>query len=92
MSEKEVELRSNELEYVLKRNGEKAAFDSEKIVNAIKKAGFETGEFTEADARHIAYKVLKVLKHRKNSETPDIEQIQEIVEQVLIGENYFKTA
>ncbi|MDR0968386.1 MAG: ribonucleoside triphosphate reductase [Holosporaceae bacterium] len=86
------DLEINELKYILKRNGEKVAFDSEKIVNAIRKAGIETGEFTEADARHIAYKVIKVLKRRRNHETPDIEQIQDIVEQVLIGENYFKTA
>ncbi|MDR2107238.1 MAG: ribonucleoside triphosphate reductase [Holosporaceae bacterium] len=84
---------SDEPKYVLKRNGAKVTFDSEKIVNAIRKAGLETGEFGEAEARHITFKVLKVLKHRKNNrDTPDIEQIQDIVEQVLINENYFKTA
>ncbi|MDR1334099.1 MAG: ribonucleoside triphosphate reductase [Holosporaceae bacterium] len=89
---RESNFHSNELLYVLKRNGAKVDFDPEKIVNAIRKAGIETGEFTEADARHLTYKVLKVLKHRENSDTPDIEQIQDIVEQVLINENYFKTA
>ncbi|MCR5224939.1 MAG: ribonucleoside triphosphate reductase [Alphaproteobacteria bacterium] len=78
--------------FVLKRNGAKVAFDSEKIVNAVKKAGMETGEFTEADARHITFKVVKILKHKYSNETPDIEQIQDIVEEVLISENYFKTA
>ncbi|MDR0677469.1 MAG: ribonucleoside triphosphate reductase [Holosporaceae bacterium] len=78
--------------HVLKRNGAKTDFDSEKIVNAIKKAGIETREFGEEEARHLTFKVLKVLKHRENRETPDIEQIQDIVEQVLIGENYLKTA
>lgn len=78
--------------YVLKRNGAKVDFDSEKIVNAVAKAGQETGEFTEAEARHLTFKVIKVLKHRENRDVPDIEQIQDIVEQVLINENYFRTA
>ncbi|MDR1982667.1 MAG: ribonucleoside triphosphate reductase [Holosporaceae bacterium] len=88
----ELDVRSAEPMYVLKRNGAKVDFDPEKIVNAVKRAGFETGEFSEADARHITFKVIKVLKYRGNQETPDIEQIQDIVEQVLINENYFKTA
>ncbi|GHU11802.1 anaerobic ribonucleoside triphosphate reductase [Alphaproteobacteria bacterium] len=78
--------------FVIKRDGTKVEFDSEKIVNAIRKAGLETGEFAEAEARHITFKVLKVLKHKYDDALPDIEQIQDIVEQVLIGENYFKTA
>jgi ribonucleoside-triphosphate reductase len=86
------DIRSAEPMYVLKRNGAKVDFDPEKIVSAVKRAGFETGEFSEADARHITFKVIKVLKHRGNQETPDIEQIQDIVEQILISENYFKTA
>ncbi|MDR3155881.1 MAG: ribonucleoside triphosphate reductase [Holosporaceae bacterium] len=78
--------------FVLKRDGTKVPFDQEKIVNAIRKAGIETGEFTEADARHITFKVLKILKHRSDDSIPDIEQIQDLVEQALINENYFKTA
>ncbi|MDR2681664.1 MAG: ribonucleoside triphosphate reductase [Holosporaceae bacterium] len=78
--------------FVIKRDGTKVKFDSEKIVNAVRKAGIETGEFTEAEARHITFKVLKVLKHASNNELPDIERIQDIVEQVLINENFFKTA
>ncbi|MDR2781889.1 MAG: ribonucleoside triphosphate reductase [Holosporaceae bacterium] len=92
VANKGFDLKSEEPLYVLKRNGAKVDFNSEKIVNAIKKAGIETGEFTEADAQHLTYKVLKILRHRKDQNTPDIEQIQDIVEQVLIGENYFKTA
>jgi ribonucleoside-triphosphate reductase len=78
--------------FVIKRDGSKMAFDIEKIVNAIRKAGMETNEFSEAEARHITFKVLKVLKHSFRDEIPDIERIQDIVEQVLISENFFKTA
>ena len=79
-------------EYVLKRNGAKVPFDAEKIVQAVKRAGAETQEFSEEEARYIAFKIVKILKHKFPHETPDIEQIQDIVEQELISENYFKTA
>lgn len=84
--------RLNELNFVLKRDGEKVAFDPEKIVQAILNAGRETGEFSEAEARHLTFKVIKILKHQFRNDIPGIEQIQDIVEQVLIGENFFKTA
>lgn len=79
-------------EFVFKRNGTKVKFDSEKVVNAIKAAGVETGEFDEDDARHLTFEVIKVLKHRFDRNIPDIEEIQDIVEQVLINANYFQTA
>ncbi len=85
-------LSKNELNFVLKRNGAKVKFNEEKIVNAIKAAGIETGEFDEKEARHLAFNVVKILQHRSEQEIPDIEKIQDIVEQVLINENYFKTA
>lgn len=79
-------------QFVIKRDGKKVPFDSEKIVTAIKKSGIETGEFGEEEARHIAFKVVKILIHKYKSEIPDIEQIQDIVEEAIITENYFKTA
>lgn len=78
--------------FVFKRDGAKVAFDIEKIVNAIRKAGIETGEFGEEEARFISFKVMKVLQHKYDAEIPTIEQIQDIVEETLIGENFFKTA
>jgi ribonucleoside-triphosphate reductase len=81
-----------ETESIFKRNGAKVAFNSAKIVTAIKKAGAETGEFSEEEAQHLTFKVLKVLKHKMRNKTPDIEQIQDIIEQVLINENFLKTA
>ena len=55
-------------------------FDSEKIVNAIKKSRLETGEFGEAAAWHITFKVVKILTHKYKNEIPDIEQIHDLVE------------
>ena len=78
--------------YIIRRTGERVSFDLEKIVEAIKKAGIETGEFGEDEAKRLAQKVLNIIHHRESTDTPDIEEIQDIVEEVIAGENYFKTA
>ena len=56
------------------------------------KAGQATSEFSEQEAWLLTAKVLKVLEHKFSESLPSIEQIQDIVEQVLISDNYFKTA
>ena len=81
------------LSEVVKRDGEKQTFDASRIVAAISKAGVATGEFGEDEATLLAGQVLKVLKHRfAGAVVPTIEQIQDVVEQVLISSNYYKTA
>ncbi|WP_445083892.1 ATP cone domain-containing protein [Candidatus Vondammii sp. HM_W22] len=77
---------------VIKRDGLQAHFDAEKIVSAIKHAGLASDEFTEEEAQLLAAQVLKVLRHRYAVSTPEIEQIQDVVEQVLITSNHHRTA
>lgn len=78
---------------VIKRDGEKHAFDVSKIAVAISRAGEATGEFNSDEAWLLTRQVVKVLKHRfAYGVIPTIEQIQDIVEQVLISSNYYKTA
>ena len=79
-------------EQVTKRDGTLAPFDSSRIYNAILKAGTSTNEFGEQEAWLLTAKVLKVMEHKFNESLPTIEQIQDIVEQVLISDNYFNTA
>ena len=80
------------IESVTKRDGTLAPFDSNKIFNAILKAGTTTGEFGEPESWLLTAQVLKVLKHKYAESLPSIESIQDIVEQVLISSNYFATA
>lgn len=80
------------IESVTKRDGTLAPFDSNRIYNAILKAGTSTNEFGEREAWLLTGQVLKVLKHKFAESLPSIEQIQDIVEQVLISANYFATA
>lgn len=79
-------------EEITKRDGTLAPFDSTKIYNAILKAGTSTGEFGEQESWLLTAKVLKVMEHKFAESLPSIEQIQDIVEQVLISDNYFQTA
>jgi len=76
---------------VRKRDGTSAPFDAGRIEAAILKAGRASGEFDVAEATLLTAQVLKVLAHTDDSE-PDIERIQNIVEQALISANHLKTA
>ena len=78
---------------VIKRDGERIAFDASRIAAAITKAGEATTEFGAEEAWLLTQQVVKVLKYRfSNTIAPGIEQIQDVVEQVLISSNYYKTA
>lgn len=77
---------------IIKRNGESAAFDDGKIRTAIERAGKATGEFDSPEAHLLAIQAIKVVAHRFQESSPQIEQIQDVVEQVLISANHFATA
>jgi len=77
---------------IRKRDGILVPFDSSKIKNAIAKAGKATGEFDHFEAELLTVQAIKVLAHSHRSGIPEIEQVQDIVEHVLIVSNYLKTA
>ena len=77
---------------VTKRDGTLVPFDSDKIYNAILKAGVSTGEYDESESALLLAQVLKVLTHKYAESLPSIENIQDVVEQVLISANHFATA
>lgn len=77
---------------IIKRNGEKARFDAEKIVTAITKAGSASGEFDATVARRLCTRVLTVAHEIFRESVPSVEEIQDIVEEMLIASLYRKTA
>ena len=78
---------------VRKRDGSEAPFDADKICTAVLQAGRASGEFDQSEAQLLAAQVVKVLVHTGYREqVPEIERIQDIVEQVLISANHLKTA
>ena len=77
---------------ITKRDGTLADFDSDKIYNAILREGENTAEFGGDDEWVLNGQVLKILSHKFDESLPSVEDIQDIVEEVLISNNYFKTA
>lgn len=93
MSKESIELVSRSLPLnIIKRNGTIISFDSEKITYAIQRAGEDTKEFGRDEAELITAQTLKVLQHKFEGVEPTIEDVQDIIEQVLISLNHFKTA
>ena len=77
---------------VVKRDGTIVAFDAVKIADAIRRAGQATGEFSAEEARRLTALVVKVLAYRHAGAVPEIENIQDVVEQTLIAADHFRTA
>lgn len=77
---------------IIKRNGDYAAFDPSRIRAAVQRAGQATGEFGAEEAERLTGRIIKILIHKFRDAPPPIEQIQDVVEHVLLSEDYFETA
>jgi len=77
---------------VVKRDGQRMAFDAGKIRSALLRAGQASSEYGESEADLLTAQVLKVLRHSFRNTPPDIERIQDVAEQSLIASNHFQTA
>ena len=78
---------------VIKRDGSKVEFDPKRIFNAIVKAAEATAEFGEAEAQQITDTVENFLKSSKEyQDEVSVETIQDLVENSLMSDGYFKTA
>ncbi len=93
-TEKEIEIRS-----IVKRSGRIARFREEKIAVAVSKAFSVTGEGSERDAKKVAKKVATLLTRRarqlakeKKQYVPQIEEVQDTVEKVLMILDFDETA
>ncbi len=77
-------------EKIIKRDGRKIKFRQEKITNAIFKAFMATGEGRKKDAKEISDTVVKKLE--KSRRTPQVEEVQDLVEITLMSLGYYRTA
>jgi ribonucleoside-triphosphate reductase len=80
------------IEQIKKRDSRIVEFDSSKITAAITKAGQATGEFAEREAKKMTLRVLTLAHELRLGPTPEVEEIQDIVERVLLDSPYYKTA
>lgn len=77
---------------IRKRDGRQAPFDAGKITAAIAKAGSATGEFDETVARRLSTRVILLARDVMGYDTPSVEGIQDLVEDVLLASPFRKTA
>jgi len=80
------------LEKIKKRDGRIVEFDSSKITAAIFKAGRATGEFDEREAKKLTLQVLTLTHEIRLKDVPEVEEIQDIVERILLDSPFYKTA
>jgi ribonucleoside-triphosphate reductase len=77
---------------IQKRNGQIVSFDKSKIAKAIAKAGLASGEFADDMAEVLTLRVMNLALQVIADEVPEVELIQDIVEDVLLASPYKKTA
>jgi len=77
---------------VIKRDGQRADFDAAKIRSALLRAGQASGEFNDTEADLLTAQAVKILIHSFRGSPPEIERIQDVVEQSLIAANHLQTA
>jgi len=85
--------KKNQVLKVVKRSGKVVSFDQRKITIAVAKAFAATGEGDFKDAQRVSEKVAQLLnKNHKKGYLPEIEEIQDLVERVLMILDFDETA
>ena len=79
-------------EEIKKRDGRVVPFEPAKITAAIAAAGKATGEFTAREARKLTLRVLTLAHEMRLGPVPEVEEIQDIVERVLLDSPFVQTA
>ena len=90
----EAELKEkNHIEKIQKRDGRVVVFEQEKIEQAVHKAVVAANQGDGDVSKRVTDKVVSLMNRRfKKGEVPNIEQIQDIVEEALILEDLVDTA
>ena len=83
---------NNIFKKIRKRDGAVVNFDSSKISSAIAKAGEATGEYDKTQASKLSLRVLNLAHEMGIGPIPDVEEIQDVVERVLIDSPFYKSA
>lgn len=84
-----------EITHIIKRDYSTSPFVLEKITSAIEKAMQAVGNGTHKDAEIISMQVYEAMLNRKEADpgyTPTVEQVQDIVEDKLMGSTFHNVA
>lgn len=82
----------NEIKYCKKRDGVIVSFEKNRITSAINKAFLDSGEGNRFQAQKVTETVVERILRSFQYDMPSVEDIQDIVEDTLMGFNYRKTA
>lgn len=83
----------NQIKKIIKRSGRTVPFDQKKITLAVTKALSITHEGDRVDALKVTDKVVRMLnKNYRKGYTPEIEELQDLVEKVLMILDFEETA
>ncbi len=77
---------------IRKRNGDVVPFAAKKIIDAMMNAARVTDEFERAEARRLTIRVLSLAQAVIEHPIPEVEEIQDLVEDVLLASAHKKTA
>ncbi len=83
--------------YIYKRDSRKVKFDEQKITQAMLKAFIVTHEAgdeqkSQAEAERLTPIAIQLFKKTVNGQSPNVETMQDVVEQVLMAAGYYQTA
>ena len=80
------------VEKIIKRDGSVAGFEALKIASAIEKAFRASGESDPIEAEGLTTQVVLELEKRFSGAVPSVEDVQDLVEETLIGSGFSRTA
>ena len=81
------------IKQIQKRDGRVVSFRVEKIIKALERAFLATKQGNKQVATDLASKaILRLNKKFKHGEIPNVEQVQDVVELILMKQGFFKTA
>ncbi|MBP5274103.1 MAG: anaerobic ribonucleoside triphosphate reductase [Abditibacteriota bacterium] len=80
------------IEYIVKRDGRKEAFDDYKIYDAMHSAYIASGSRDKKLTRWVVNRVVETLESRCGDSLPTVEMTQDVVEESLIKAGYVHTA
>ncbi len=80
------------MQWIRKRDGRVVQFVPEKITHAIYRAAVACGGSDFARAEQLCNQVLDLLSHLAADRVPEVEQVQDLVEKVLIENGHARTA
>ncbi len=77
---------------IKKRNGQIVQFKAQKITDALVKAAEVTKEFDSKEAKRLTIRVLGLAQTVLEDQVPEVEELQDLVEEVLLASPHKKTA